>query len=280
MKKFVFVLMPFDESFDDVYKFGIKQTCNILNAYCERVDEQIFSERILDRIYNQISKADVLIADMTGRNANVFYEVGFAHGVGRHVILLTQDSNDIPFDFKHFPHIVYDGKIDKLSMQLKKKLEWFLNEENSDIIEDTNFNFNFYINGKEISENSIVDFYSYSSPNYNEYCRVKIDIYNNSAKMYNTKFLIGFEYSTESKIRFTNLEQIKTSDNNILYLSKDITNIYPNAYKSIEFGLSTPVENENEDIYLKCKMKIFTIFELKEINFTIKTKTQFFKALI
>ena len=174
MKKFVFVLMPFKDSFTDIYKFGIKQTCNDLNAYCERVDEQIYKERILDRIYNQISKADVLIADMTDQNANVFYEVGYAHGIGKHVILLTQKSEDIPFDFQHFPHIIYNGSIDLLREQLIKKLEWFLNEENADILQDAEFNLNFLINGVEIIENSTINFYSYHSSDFKEFCRVKI----------------------------------------------------------------------------------------------------------
>ena len=54
-KDFVFVLMPFSDDFDDVYKLGIKEACREAGVYCERVDEQIYSENMLDRIYNQIS---------------------------------------------------------------------------------------------------------------------------------------------------------------------------------------------------------------------------------
>jgi hypothetical protein len=71
-KPFVFVLMPFDEDFDDTYKLGIFAACKDAGAFCQRVDEQIYAERILDRIYNEISKADIIVADMTGRNPNVF----------------------------------------------------------------------------------------------------------------------------------------------------------------------------------------------------------------
>lgn len=78
-KPFVFVLMPFAQEFDDIYKFGIKGAAQEVGAYAERVDEQMFVEGILERIFNQISKADVIVADMTGRNPNVFYEVGYAH---------------------------------------------------------------------------------------------------------------------------------------------------------------------------------------------------------
>jgi len=48
-KPFVFVLIPFDPSFDDIYKFGIKGAAEDVGAYAERVDEQIFLEGILDR---------------------------------------------------------------------------------------------------------------------------------------------------------------------------------------------------------------------------------------
>ncbi len=72
-KAFVFVLMPFEHDFGNIYKFGIKGAVDEVSAYAERLDEQIFTEGMLDRIFNQISKADVIVADMTGRNPNVFY---------------------------------------------------------------------------------------------------------------------------------------------------------------------------------------------------------------
>jgi hypothetical protein len=123
-KQFVFVLMPFDAAFDDVYQLGIRAACSDAGAYCERVDEQIFHESILERVYNQIGKADLLIADMTGRNPNVFYEVGYAHALGKRVFLLTRNADDIPFDLKHYPHIVYGGSISKLKDELEKRVRW------------------------------------------------------------------------------------------------------------------------------------------------------------
>lgn len=120
--------MPFDNRFDDIYKFGIKGAADDVGAYAERIDEQIFSEGILDRIFNQISKADVIVADMTGRNPNVFYEVGYAHALGKTVILLTQNADDIPFDLKHRQHTVYGGKIELLRKELASKLQWAIAE--------------------------------------------------------------------------------------------------------------------------------------------------------
>ncbi len=127
-KPFIFVLMPFDEKYNDIYKFGIKGAAEDVGAYAERIDEQIFTEGILDRIFNQISKADVIVADMTKRNANVFYEVGYAHALGKVVLLLTQNSDDIPFDLQHRQHIVYGGKIETLRSRLNERLIWAISE--------------------------------------------------------------------------------------------------------------------------------------------------------
>ncbi|NCQ70153.1 MAG: hypothetical protein GPI99_13770 [Microcystis aeruginosa W13-15] len=108
---FAFILMPFNSEFDDIYKIGIKETALKLNITAERVDEQLYGEGIIQRIYKQIEIADIIIADMTGKNANVFYEVGYAHAKEKIVILLTQKSEDIPFDLKNRRHVVYGTSI-------------------------------------------------------------------------------------------------------------------------------------------------------------------------
>jgi len=128
VKPFAFVLMPFSKEFDDIYKFGIKKTAEDLDIVAERVDEQHFSETILERVYRQIENCDFIIADMTGKNPNVFYEVGYAHAQGKLCALITQNATDIPFDLKHHTHVIYDGTIADLEEKLKPKLEWLKGE--------------------------------------------------------------------------------------------------------------------------------------------------------
>lgn len=128
LKPFAFVLMPFDKSFDDIYRIGIQATAKDLDVVAERVDEQNFTETILERIYRQIASADFVIADMTGQNPNVFYEVGYAHALGKLCTLITQDAKDIPFDLKHHRHIIYDGSISKLKTALSSEIEWLKEE--------------------------------------------------------------------------------------------------------------------------------------------------------
>jgi nucleoside 2-deoxyribosyltransferase len=124
LKPFAFVLMPFGAEFSDIYKLGIQDVCKALGVVAERVDEQTFSETILERIYRQIEAADFIIADMSGRNPNVFYEVGYAHAKGKLCILLTQDASDIPFDLKHHRHLVYGSSISAFKDRLKTEVEW------------------------------------------------------------------------------------------------------------------------------------------------------------
>lgn len=128
IKPFAFVLMPFSKEFDDIYKLGIESLCADMGIVAERVDEQKFSESILERIYRQIRDSDFIIADLTGRNENVFYEVGYAHALGKRCTLLTQDANDIPFDLKHHRHVIYDASINILRDRLRSELAWMKEE--------------------------------------------------------------------------------------------------------------------------------------------------------
>ena len=113
--------MPFAATFDDVYEAAIKPACEAAGAYAERVDDQIFHGNILQRTYNQIAKADVVVVDTTGRNVNVLYETGYAHALRKHVILLTRDTADVVFDPSHHPYIVYERLID-LRNELERKV--------------------------------------------------------------------------------------------------------------------------------------------------------------
>lgn len=268
-KKFVFVLMPFENSFDDIYTFGIKQTCIDLGFYCERVDEQIFHERILDRIYNQISKADLIVADMTNRNANVFYEVGYAHALGKNVILLTQNADDIPFDLKHFPHIIYKNHIKTLVTGLKPRLEWFLSNDNNPDLTTLDFGLEFLIEGEKI-ENGKTIVYDWGQYNYNE--GLKIAVYNSSNKIYKSKFSLGLEMDNEYQLYFNEQNPIKPSTGRFITKTKELNNVYPLSYKTAEFLFSPTQLNFNEELKIELVLKIFTSFELKEIKFNLILK--------
>jgi hypothetical protein len=62
---------------------------------------------IPDQIWQDIRKSDVIIADITGNNPNVYYEVGLAHALGKEVIILNQDQTKPPFDISTSRIIYY-----------------------------------------------------------------------------------------------------------------------------------------------------------------------------
>jgi nucleoside 2-deoxyribosyltransferase len=62
----------------------------------------------MDDIVKSIDAADVVLADLTRKNANVLYEVGICHALGKPVLLLTQSLDDVPFDLRHRRVLVYE----------------------------------------------------------------------------------------------------------------------------------------------------------------------------
>ncbi|MFC7443983.1 hypothetical protein C7H62_2676 [Mesoflavibacter sp. HG96] len=133
-----FVIIPFNPNFDDIYQIGIKETAKSLNVEAYRLDEELFDEGMLDKIYSEIENCDFIIADLSDKNPNVFYELGYAHALGKRCILTTQKADNIPFDLKHKRHIVYEDSIVKLKESLERNIKWIveeLKEENNNPFE-------------------------------------------------------------------------------------------------------------------------------------------------
>ena len=62
---------------------------------------------IMQDVVNLIDRSRIVVCDCTGRNPNVFYEIGIVHTLGREVILIAQTEADIPFDLRHLRHVHY-----------------------------------------------------------------------------------------------------------------------------------------------------------------------------
>lgn len=120
-KNHIFVAMPFNTAMEDVYYYGIKGPVNALGYLCERVDHSVFTGAIVDFMFNKIESASLVVADLTGNNANVFLEIGYAWGKGRPTILLTQQLNELPFDTKGHRCLEYQG-IRDLEQRLTNEL--------------------------------------------------------------------------------------------------------------------------------------------------------------
>ena len=119
--KRVFVAMWFDKSMDDYYKDGIKKAIEEAGYVPVRIDLKDFNEKICDEIIVEIKRAKFMIADCSEYRTAVFFEAGFAKGLGREVIF-TVRKEDVEklkeyFDTRQYNHIVYDSPED-----LRKKL--------------------------------------------------------------------------------------------------------------------------------------------------------------
>lgn len=104
-----FVMMPFasplGEYFSKIYEPAIEKA----GLKAVRADDDIFGTgKIIDQIWNGINSAKVLIAELTSRNPNVYYELGLAHALKKPVVLVCSNEQDVPFDLKHIRVIYYD----------------------------------------------------------------------------------------------------------------------------------------------------------------------------
>jgi len=121
-----FVMMPFHREFDPIYKC-IESACWSRGVFCDRADQSFFSEAILEHVQQRICKADILIADITGKNPNVFYEIGYAHAAKKSVILIAKAKEDIPFDVQQYQVLIYQGNVRLLRNALSRNIDGLAN---------------------------------------------------------------------------------------------------------------------------------------------------------
>lgn len=127
-----FVMQPFAAPlgtyYDLVYRPAIEQ-CGLVAV---RADTDIFGTgKIMDQVWRGIHSARVLVAELTSRNANVFYELGLAHALKKPVVLVSSNQEDVPFDLLHIRVILYDtsdpfwGKklVDKVADNIRSAIE-------------------------------------------------------------------------------------------------------------------------------------------------------------
>lgn len=111
-KPIVFVIMPFKDDILALYeklKTDFEEDFTFTNA--GDLDNQ---QNILQDIVEGIYQANIVIADLTGLNPNVFYELGLAHAMNKKVIIITQDIGELPFDIKSYRAIEYSLLFHKL----------------------------------------------------------------------------------------------------------------------------------------------------------------------
>ena len=115
--------------YDDFVKPVLELKCGL---ECVRADDMFGSDIVMNDILDAIQTAEVVVADLTGQNPNVFYEVGLAHAIGAPVLLLTQSLADVPFDLRHRRIQLYEYSprgCKRLEGQIEKRLRQMLNRK-------------------------------------------------------------------------------------------------------------------------------------------------------
>jgi len=133
------IIMPFGKkpeispiSFDDIYYKIFEPTLNNLNYNCIRADTTLKSFGLLQNILTDLRNLDnLVIADITGGNSNVCYELGIRHAVApKFTVLVAQENSEIPSDLKDPKHIPYCPNVSDKNIILKtqEKLEKSIND--------------------------------------------------------------------------------------------------------------------------------------------------------
>lgn len=128
----IFVIMPFAPELDPVYRGVIKPLMADMQLRCVRGDE-FASQRgsIIEEVWAALNNCRLVIADITGGNDNVFYELGIAHTLNKPAVILTQAETPegVPFDIRHLRYIPYrntdEGRL-RLADDLRSAVTWLL----------------------------------------------------------------------------------------------------------------------------------------------------------
>ncbi len=103
-----FVIMPFDEFNTEIYSHVVRPAVEASGFRCRRSDDSVDATSITSDIIQAINVSDVIIAELTGRNPNVFYELALAHAFRRPTVMICRELSDIPFDLLTYRVISYD----------------------------------------------------------------------------------------------------------------------------------------------------------------------------
>ena len=117
-----FVMMPFSKRFNDVYRLLIAPVAMDNGLTVLRADEMSGPGFIIEQIRTAVQQSRLCIADLTGSNPNVLYEVGYAQAAGKPLVLIAEDASHLPFDITHQRVILYGADLDAAKPLVQKAL--------------------------------------------------------------------------------------------------------------------------------------------------------------
>jgi len=122
----VFVIMQFSGPYNELYEEVIKAICEEFKFHAIRADEKYGPGIIIADIEKEIRESQIIIADISPLNANVYYELGFAHALRKEVILIAEKNTKLPFDISPFRTLFYENSISgktQIEQELRKHIE-------------------------------------------------------------------------------------------------------------------------------------------------------------
>ncbi len=123
VENYAFIAMPMDPEdpeLEDVLD-AIKEATSRCGVQAERIDEPETTERITDRILESIQKAEYVIVDLTHSKSNVYFEAGYAHGLGKIPIYIAKLETKLEFDLKDYP-VIFFNNMKQLKDSLEKRI--------------------------------------------------------------------------------------------------------------------------------------------------------------
>lgn len=146
-----FVMMPFGQWYDRYYQEIYVPAIKDAGFEPVRADELFSTGSVVEQIWEQIEKSKVLLAELTDKNANVFYELGLAHAARKPVVFTSGRVDDVPFDLRHLRVIVYETREPDWSEKLKRFITDYLRNAAKDPARSIPHPFRTLLSGQEAS---------------------------------------------------------------------------------------------------------------------------------
>jgi hypothetical protein len=240
-------------------------------TYCQRVDEMIFTENMLNKIYNEINKADFIVADLSTKNPNVFYELGYAHALNKTVILLTNNSDDIPFDLKQYQHCIYSMKdLTALKLELITRMNHYLNE--SVLPEYVKIPYELMINGNILNNGCEYTIQHNTKKTQNSF-EIEIEVLNNTMKYHNIGDNKVYLAVDEILIDKSFMPNIIYDHGKVLLPMQNLPSLFPMERSRIFTSLSFQNSGIMNSFYNKdynAELRIHTFSNVTVLPFTFK----------
>ena len=121
-KETCFTIMPFGGWFDDYYESIYKKAIEDAGLAACRADDLYRPSTIVHDIWSYTQQAKLVLADLSGKNPNVFYELGLAHALAKPAILIAESIEDVPFDLRALRVLEYNKNQPRWGEELQQRI--------------------------------------------------------------------------------------------------------------------------------------------------------------